>query len=179
MIYCGVSLFAPIQERLHPSLLSPDYHILTADPPFAPSIADFSFLLQPPSCFPVRAASSVASVVEPLKQMLCLVCLCEAQKCSACLLWQWRHPPTNLPKCLSCTWVQATSHELQVWIKLTPIDTLNFNLHLFYFQVDPCHKALRKHSYSSRCATKVSSISSFPSLSTVDHIGVDDCKHIS
>lgn len=41
-----------------------------------------------------------------------------------------------------------------MWTNLTLTDTLNPRL--FHFQVDPSHKALGKHSYSRRCATKVS-----------------------
>lgn len=86
-------------------------------------------------------------------------CFCvKAQKCSALRPWRWHH----LQACPH-VWcrvepsVQAASHELKVWMEWTPVDTpadflIRFDV---FFQVDPSHKALWKHSHSSRRATKV------------------------
>ncbi len=86
----------------------------------SPSITVF-FPPPPPGYFPVHPASGVA-LWPNLWSRCCVWCFCVKRR-KVLPFFCGNDITPNLPTCLCCTWVQATSHELKVWMKWTPVDT--------------------------------------------------------
>lgn len=148
----------------HEDLCHHLFPLFTPPPLFHPPSLS-SFPPPPPGRFPVRSASGVALRPNLWSRccVRCLLCKERSRNVLNLLLWRWHHPrsahmfvlylsPKPLLMSSECEW-----NEL-------PLTFFLIRFILFYFQVAPRHKALWKHSHSSRGAAKVSLTSLFEAV---------------
>ncbi len=169
------SVFPEVKEQIHLSLPSPDHHSLSVAPlllsstVFTPSLSSMwipaiicslfhppllsPFLLHPRATFPY--VLPVVRLCGQTSRSRCYVwCFCVKNR-NVLLFFCGSDITLSLPTRLFCT-VRESEPLLMSskceWNELL----LTFNpFNVFSLQVDPRHKALWKHSYSSRRATKV------------------------